>query len=117
MDPRVGGRFEFKLRGAARGFDVVFIGRVTELVPGKKLAYPWESPTHHGEQARPTRPDVQSAQHDYLDIGGAPRRQDQGNDVCIRASMTGSGRSPGTAGATIWDGLPVSAKGDKVSRL
>jgi uncharacterized protein YndB with AHSA1/START domain len=56
IDPRVGGRFEFKLRGAAKGFDVVFVGRVTELVPGKKLAYAWESPHNTGSRhVRPVR--------------------------------------------------------------
>jgi uncharacterized protein YndB with AHSA1/START domain len=57
--PRVGGRFEFRLRGAARGYDVVFVGRVTELVPGKRLAYTWESSARQREQGPPTGLDAQ----------------------------------------------------------
>ena len=41
MDPRIGGTLRFRFRWEARNVDTEVVGRIVELVPGKKVAYTW----------------------------------------------------------------------------
>ena len=50
MDARIGGKFEFKYRWAAKGLDSVLEGKILELIPNKRLSYTWETQTKEGEK-------------------------------------------------------------------
>jgi uncharacterized protein YndB with AHSA1/START domain len=41
MDPHVGGTLRFRFRWEARNVDTEVVGKIVELVPGKKVVYTW----------------------------------------------------------------------------
>jgi uncharacterized protein YndB with AHSA1/START domain len=41
MDPHVGGDLRFRFHWEARNVDTEVVGKIVELVPGKKVAYTW----------------------------------------------------------------------------
>jgi uncharacterized protein YndB with AHSA1/START domain len=41
MDPHAGGTLRFRFHWEARNMDTEVVGKIAELVPGKKVAYTW----------------------------------------------------------------------------